>query len=227
MTTNEVPPEAAGPAEAAEAQELRPDTVAIRAGRGANGSALAPVLWATSAFVTDDAASAARMAKSTGATEFYSRYGNPTVAAFESAIAELEHAEACRAFASGMGALTAVVLGLLSSGDHIVSQRQLYGGTQLLLSAVCPRFGIDVTFVDAADPEAWDAAIQPGRTMMCLAESPANPRLDPRRSRAVRRHSRADHRGRFHVRHPDCAAAARPWRAARRSLGNKGHRGSQ
>jgi cystathionine beta-lyase/cystathionine gamma-synthase len=60
---------------------------------------------------------------------FYTRYGNPTVSGFEEAIAELEGAEAARAFASGMGAISAVVLGLCSSGDHIVAQRQLYAGT--------------------------------------------------------------------------------------------------
>lgn len=153
------------------------ETVAIRAGRSADGPALAPVLWASSAFVTPDAATARAMATTARASEFYSRYGNPTVAAFEQAIAEMEGAEAARAFASGMGAISAIVLGLASKGDHIVTQQQMYSGTQLLFNAVCPRFGIDVTFVDAADPDAWDAAIIPGRTMLCIAESPANPRL--------------------------------------------------
>jgi cystathionine beta-lyase/cystathionine gamma-synthase len=118
------------------------------------------------------------MATSTGSTQFYSRYGNPTVGAFESAIAELEGAEAARAFASGMGAVSGIVLGLCSSGDHVVTQHQLYAGTQLLFQAVCPRFGIDVTFVDATDPDAWDAAVVPGRTTLVFAETPANPRLD-------------------------------------------------
>ena len=155
----------------------RSDIVAIRAGREANGNALAPVLWASSAFVTPDAKTAQRFAQSTRAEQFYSRHGNPTINAFESAIAELEGAEAARSFASGMGAISAILLGLLSTGDHVVTQRQLYGGTQMFFTAVCPRFGIDVTFVDAADPDAWDAAIIAGKTMMCFAESPANPRL--------------------------------------------------
>ncbi|MEZ5322910.1 MAG: PLP-dependent transferase [Microthrixaceae bacterium] len=154
------------------------DTVAVTSGRRDGDVALAPTLWATSAFVTPDAESAAALASTARATEFYGRYGNPTVAAFEDAIATMEGAEACRAFASGMGAISAVVLGLLSSGDHVVTQYQLYGGTQLFFNAVCPRFGIDVTFVDGTDPDAWDAAVIPGRTMMCFAESPANPRLD-------------------------------------------------
>jgi cystathionine beta-lyase/cystathionine gamma-synthase len=158
--------------------DLAPETIAIRSGRSANGSALAPVMWASSTFVADSVEEGRRMATSTGATTFYSRYGNPTVNAFEEAIAELEGAEAARAFGSGMGAVAAVVLGLCSKGDHIVSQHQLYAGTQMLLQSACPRFGIDVTFVDGTDPEAWEAAVQPGRTMLLLAETPANPRLD-------------------------------------------------
>ena len=94
------------------------------------------------------------------------------------AMAELEGAEAARAFSSGMGAISAVVLGLCSTGDHIVTQRQLYAGTQLLFQSVCPRFGIDVTFVDAAEPGAFAAAVRPGKTMVVFAETPANPRLD-------------------------------------------------
>jgi cystathionine beta-lyase/cystathionine gamma-synthase len=159
-------------------QQLQPETLAIRSGRSANGSSLAPVLWATSTFVTPSVEEGRKMATAVGAAQFYTRYGNPTVNAFEEAIADLEGAEAARAFGSGMGAIAAVVLGLCSKGDHIVSQHQLYAGTQMLLQSVCPRFGIDVSFVDCADPEAWRAAVIPGRTMLLLAETPANPRLD-------------------------------------------------
>lgn len=156
----------------------QPQTVAVRAGRAHNGDALAPVLWATSAFVAPTAAEARQRATTTSSTRFYSRYGNPTVAGFEEGVAELEGAEAARAFGSGMGAVTAAVLGICSRGDHIVTQRQLYAGTQLLFSSVCPRFGIEVTFVDGRDPDAWEAAVRPGKTMLVFAETPANPRLD-------------------------------------------------
>ncbi len=77
-----------------------------------------------------------------------------------------------------MGAVSGVILGLCSSGDHIVAQRQLYAGTQLVLQSACPRFGIDVTFVDGTEPGALAAAVQPGRTVLVWAETPANPRLD-------------------------------------------------
>ena len=157
---------------------LHPETRAIRAGRADNDLALAPILWATTTFVTPSVEEGRRLATSTRANRFYSRYGNPTVCGFEDAMAEMEGAEAARAFASGMGAISAVVLGLCSSGDHIVAQRQLYAGTQLLLQTACPRFGIDVTFVDATEPGAFAAAVEPGRTVLVLAETPANPRLD-------------------------------------------------
>jgi cystathionine beta-lyase/cystathionine gamma-synthase len=156
----------------------RPETIAIRAGRAENGEALAPIIWSTTTFVTPTVDEGRRMATMVGATQFYSRYGNPSVRAFEDAIAQLEGAEQARAFASGMGAVTAVVLGLCSAGDHIVAQRQLYAGTQLLLQSACPRFGIDVTFVNGTEPGAFAAAIRPGKTVLVLAETPANPRVE-------------------------------------------------
>jgi cystathionine beta-lyase/cystathionine gamma-synthase len=157
--------------------ERHPDTVAIRAGRGHNGTDLAPVIHPSTTFVTPTVDEGRRMATAAGAVRFYSRYGNPSVAQFEEAIAELEGAERARAFASGSGAVSAVVLGLCSSGDHIVAQRQLYAGTQLLLQMVCPRFGIDVTFVDGTTPGEFAEAVRPGKTVLVLAETPANPKL--------------------------------------------------
>ena len=156
---------------------MHAQTRAVRTGRDDNYSALAPILWATSVFTAESAAEAAEMAADTHSTRFYTRYGNPTVRAFEDAIADLEGTESARAFASGMGALSAVLLGLCSSGGHVVAQRQIYGGTRLLLESVCPRFGIDVTFVDAEEPGAFTGAVIPGRTVLVIAETPANPKL--------------------------------------------------
>ena len=155
-----------------------PETAAILAGRDEGETSLAPVLFPTSVFEFSSIAEGRGLATAVGAERFYSRYGNPTINAFEAAIAELEGAEAARAFASGMGAISAVVLGLCSSGDHIVAQRQIYAGTQLFLQSACPRFGIDVTFVDGTEPGAFEAAIRPGKTMLVCAETPANPKLD-------------------------------------------------
>lgn len=158
--------------------DLHPDTIAVRAGRGGDANSLAPVLWGTSTFVSETVDDARRMATAVGCERFYSRFGNPTVRGFEEAIAALEGAEAARAFASGMGAISAVVFGICSTGDHIVAQKQLYSATQLLFQAACPRFGIDVTFVDGTEPGAFADAVIPGRTALVFAETPANPRLD-------------------------------------------------
>jgi len=155
-----------------------PDTVAVLAGRRSGGAELAPSLHPTTTFRIPSLESGRRMALDPTESHYYTRNGNPTVRAFEEAMAELEGAEASRAFASGMGAVSCVILGLCSSGDHIVAQRQLYSGTQFLLQAVCPRFGIDVTFVDGTEPGAFQAAVRPGKTMLVFAETPANPCLD-------------------------------------------------
>ena len=143
-----------------------------------DGQSLAPVLWPTSTFALGSVAEARKLATTVGSDRFYSRYGNPSVSGFEDAIARLEGAEATRAFSSGMGAVSGVVLGLCSTGDHIVAQRQIYAATQLLFQAVCPRFGIDVTFVDGTKPGAFAEAVIPGKTTMVYAETPANPKLD-------------------------------------------------
>jgi cystathionine beta-lyase/cystathionine gamma-synthase len=155
----------------------RIETRAVRAGRSANGRSLAPPLWATSTFSCDSIDESLRLATMPRAREFYGRHGNPTVAAFEEAIAELEGAEAAQAFASGMGAVSSVVLALCSQGDHVVVQRQLYAATSLLFQATLPRFGIEVTFVDGTDAEAIAGAVRPGRTVMVFVETPANPLL--------------------------------------------------
>jgi len=160
-----------------EPQNLKPDSVAIRAGRADNGTALGPVLWGSSVFITPTLAEARRMSTVARAEHFYSRYSNPSVKAFEDAIAALEGAEAALAFASGMGALASVVMALCSTGDHIVAQRQIYSGTQLFLAGVCARFGIDHTLVDGTEPGAFAAAVRPGKTTLVIAETPANPQL--------------------------------------------------
>ncbi len=158
--------------------DIGAETAAILAGRTEGERSLAPVLYPSSTFEFFTVEEGRRQATSIAPDRFYSRYGNPTINAFEATIAELEGAEAARAFASGMGAISAVVLGICSSGDHIVAQRQLYAGTQLFLQTACPRFGIDVTFVDGTQPGAFAEAVVPGKTMLVLAETPANPRLD-------------------------------------------------
>jgi cystathionine beta-lyase/cystathionine gamma-synthase len=159
-------------------RSIGPGTRAIRAGRSSSGSSLAPALWASSTWESTGFDDAHRRASGVRADEFYSRYGNPTVRAFEEAIADLEGAEDALAFASGMGAVATTVLALCSAGDHVVAQRQLYAGTLAFLQGPCARLGIDVTLVDGAESGAFAAAVRPGRTMLVLAETPSNPRLE-------------------------------------------------
>jgi cystathionine beta-lyase/cystathionine gamma-synthase len=139
---------------------------------------MAPALWASSVWESEGFDDAHRRATALRADEFYGRYANPTVRSFEQAIADLEGAEDAMAFASGMGALATTIFALCSAGDHIVATKQLYAGTLALLQGPCQRLGIEATIVDGTEPGAISGAVQPGRTMMVLAESPSNPRLE-------------------------------------------------
>ena len=124
-----------------------PDTVAIRSGRSANGTALNAPIWPNAVWHTPTLEFARKASAGARAGQLYGRYANPTVNAFEEAIASLEGAESALAFGSGMGAIASVVFALCSHGDHIVAQRHIYSGTQMLLQGPCARMGIDVTWV--------------------------------------------------------------------------------
>jgi cystathionine beta-lyase/cystathionine gamma-synthase len=156
--------------------EQQPETTAITAGRDASG-ALAPTIWTSTTWQSNGLDETSKAAVSVHATGNYARYSNPSVRDFERAIAELEGAEDALAFGSGMGAISSIILALCSTGDHIVAQSQLYGGTVAFLNGPCKRLGIDVTFVDGAKPGAFAAAVKPGKTMLVLAESPSNPQM--------------------------------------------------
>jgi methionine-gamma-lyase len=107
----------------------------------------------------------------------YTRLSNPNHVAIEEKLADLEHAEAALATASGMGAISAAMLTMLNAGDHIISGRVLYGCTFALLRHGLTRFGIDVDFVDTTDPEAVRRAIRPS-TRLVFLETPTNPNLE-------------------------------------------------
>ncbi|MER6999828.1 aminotransferase class I/II-fold pyridoxal phosphate-dependent enzyme [Streptomyces sp. NPDC000410] len=104
----------------------------------------------------------------------YSRVGNPTVRALEEAVTRLEGGAAGAAFASGMGAINAVLLGLLRSGDHVIAQRCLYGGTYAVLTDLAERWGVEVTHVSGDDPAEVRAALRPTTRLLYL-ETIANP----------------------------------------------------
>lgn len=150
------------------------ETRAIRAGfeRTAYGEHDEPI-FLTSSFVHRSAAHAA--AKFAGEADgyIYSRFGNPTVRLFEHRLASLEGAEECRATASGMAAINAVLFSLTSAGDHVVCAQGVFG-TTIQLFALFRRYGIETSFVPLADPQAWRDAIRPS-TRMLFVETPSNP----------------------------------------------------
>jgi cystathionine beta-lyase/cystathionine gamma-synthase len=137
---------------------------------------LAAPIWQTSTFVFDDAEHYAHTLHQPREGYVYTRYENPTTTALEATVANLEGAAEGLATASGMGAIATVLLSLAGAGDHVVAQRDLYGGTYSLLAHTAPRFGIEVSFVDAGDPDAVRAALRP-TTRAIYAETVANPTL--------------------------------------------------
>jgi cystathionine beta-lyase/cystathionine gamma-synthase len=151
----------------------RQETEAVRGGADLNkkDGPLSTPIYQTSTFEVTDSQ---RQVEVTHTDMFYTRYGNPTHTVAESAIAELEGTDAALLFASGMCAVTTTVLGLLKSGDHIVAQRDIYGGVTKFFTQWLPKLGIEVTLVDTNDYEQHVRAIR-ATTKMLYLESPTNP----------------------------------------------------
>ena len=145
---------------------------------------MSEALFLNQSFAYESAGAADRRFSGEEPGFIYQRFGNPTTQIFEDRLALLEGAEACRATASGMSAVHAVLLGLLRAGDHLVAGRALFGSCKWIVSELLPRYGIETTYVDAVDPAAWRNAVQPN-TKAFLVESPANPLLEVTPIRAV------------------------------------------
>jgi len=156
----------------------RPATRAVRAGtwRSEHGET-SEALFLTSGYCYDNAETAALRFRGEDQGMTYSRLQNPTVAMLEERIAMLDGAEACRVQASGMAAMTAALLSLLSQGDHVVAGRVAFGSCRWLVDQLFPRFGIAATMIDARDNTQWEAAIRPN-TKAFFFETPANPTMD-------------------------------------------------
>jgi len=151
----------------------RQETEAVRGGTDLSKKVgpLSTPIYQTSTFEATDNE---EMLRFTGSDQYYTRYGNLTNTAAETAIAELEGAERALLFASGMNAITTTVLALLKSGDHIVSQRDIYGGTTKFFSTWLPKLGVETTFVDVGDYDEQAQAVRPN-TRLIYIESPTNP----------------------------------------------------
>jgi cystathionine beta-lyase/cystathionine gamma-synthase len=137
-----------------------------------NGPMSTPIYLTSTFEVTDND----EQVRATRTDHFYTRYGNPTNTVAEKTIAELEGVDAALTFASGMGAITTTIMALLKSGDHIVAQRDIYGGANKFLSQWLPKMGIETTFVDTTDYQQHARAIRPNTKLLYL-ESPTNPTL--------------------------------------------------
>lgn len=155
--------------------DLQPETLAIRTGiHRSQFNEHSEALYLTSSFIFDNAAQAAARFTGDEPGNIYSRFTNPTVTAFEERLAQLEGAEACVATSSGMSAILACIMGLLSAGDHIVASRSIFGATVNLFNNILNKFNIKTTFVSATDIKSWEAAIQPN-TKLFFLETPSNP----------------------------------------------------
>ena len=153
----------------------RAETAAVRGAADLekkNGPVGTPIYQTSTFEVTDND----EQQRVTTTDRYYTRWGNPTNTVAEQAVAALEGVEAARTFASGMGAITTTILALLKSGDHIVAQRDIYGGVTKFFSQWLPRLGIETTFVDTNDYEQHARAIRPNTRLLYL-ESPTNPAL--------------------------------------------------
>jgi O-acetylhomoserine (thiol)-lyase len=155
------------------------DTLSLHAGQQPDpqfGARAAPI-YLTTSFVFKDADQAASLFNMERAGHVYSRISNPTNAVLEERIAALEGGAGAIAVASGQAALHLAICTLMGAGGHIVASRALYGGSHNLLEYTLPRFGIETTFVDPRDLDAWRAAIRPN-TRLLFGETLGNPGLD-------------------------------------------------
>lgn len=151
-------------------------TLSVHAGEDpeANFGALSVPIYTASTFALPDADQGIAIHNHEKDGYFYGRLGNPTQAALEKAMTQLENGEAALALASGMAAISAAVLTVVGSGDHIVAPESMYSTTTNFLRHVNEKFGITTTFVDATDAENYASAVRP-ETKLFWLETPSNP----------------------------------------------------
>jgi methionine-gamma-lyase len=154
-------------------------TKAVHAGenRSENHGAVSVPIYTASVFAFTDADEGAAIHNHQKEGYFYGRLGNPTQTALEKAVAELESGEDALAFASGMAAVSASILTIVKSGDHIVAPESMYSTTTLFLRELAEKFGIETTFIDATDAGNYASAARENTKVFWL-ESPSNPLLN-------------------------------------------------
>ncbi|HCB34292.1 MAG TPA: O-acetylhomoserine aminocarboxypropyltransferase [Acidimicrobiaceae bacterium] len=163
----------------AEPDFLHFDTLSLHAGQQpdpATGARAVPI-YATTSFAFESVEQAASLFNLETSGHIYSRISNPTVAVLEERIAALEGGVGAICTASGMAAFHLACATIMSAGHHVVASRNIYGGTHNMLNLTMPRFGIETTFVDPRDLDAWRAAIRP-ETRVLFAETLGNPNIE-------------------------------------------------
>lgn len=158
---------------------FKPRTKMVHGGtRRSQYNEVSEAIFLTQGFVYETAEDAKARFIQSGDDEFiYARYGNPTVAMFEDRIAALEGAEDAFATASGMAAVNGALMSLVAAGDHVVASRALFGSCLYILEEIMPRMGVNVTFVDGTDLDAWRSAVTPD-TKIVFFETISNPTLE-------------------------------------------------
>jgi O-succinylhomoserine sulfhydrylase len=162
-----------------DAAQWRPRTRLVRGGVDrSKHRETSEALFLTSGYVYDEAAEAESAFAAKDSPRFvYSRFGNPTVAAFEERLRLFEGAQACRATATGMAAVFASLMCQVRAGDRVVASRALFGSCHFIISDLLPRYGVTTQFVDGTDLAQWEEALsKPTRAV--FLETPSNPMLD-------------------------------------------------
>jgi len=159
-------------------QNYRLETQLVQAGilRSSFGET-SEALFLTQGYVYDSALSAEKRFKNEEPGYQYSRFSNPTVHMFEARMAALEGAEAARATATGMAAVTAALMGQVRAGDHVVASKALFGSCRYVVEEHLPRYGVASTLVDGTDLDQWRKAVRPN-TKTFFLETPTNPVLE-------------------------------------------------
>src|SRR5437868_7149195 len=162
----------------ASARRYRPETRLVHSGTlRSQFSETSEALFLTQGYVYDSAAQAERRFKGEEPGYQYSRFSNPTVSMFEQRMAAFEGAEAARATATGMAAVTVSLMGQLKAGDHVIAAKALFGSCRYVVEDFLPRYGITSTLVDGTDLKQWKNAVRPN-TKTFFIETPTNPNLE-------------------------------------------------
>jgi O-succinylhomoserine sulfhydrylase len=156
-------------------EQYKPDTLGVRAGGlRSDFQEHSEMLALTTSFIYANAAEAARRFANEEPGYIYSRFTNPTVTMFQNRLAALEGAEACVATATGMAAVATTALGLLKTGDHLICARGVFGTVVPLFDQILKRLGIETTWVELDDIDAWKRSVRPS-TRLLFVETPSNP----------------------------------------------------